>query len=159
MLTGWYGLRAEPGSDAGFRLYRFGGLIASAEFFGHPVPAQAPNLGRLIGEMEVPRVQLTMNKSDFDRDSEPWVEIDQRMHLLITPVVRRLVRGGQQRPTSFPASKRIAAAARPAKSRRHCRWKSRRRLTRLPRVTPGPPGRRRRPQELVPRGAAASARS
>ncbi|MDQ6741338.1 MAG: ATP-binding protein [Candidatus Dormibacteraeota bacterium] len=98
MLTGWYGLRAEPGSDAGFRLYRLGRLIASAEFFGHPVPAQAPNLGRLIGEMEVPRVQLTMNKSDFDRDSEPWVEIDQRMHLLITPVVRRLARGEQQRP-------------------------------------------------------------
>jgi hypothetical protein len=67
-LAGWYGVRADPTPDAGFRLYRLGRLIVAGEFFGHPVAAQAPNLGRLVGELEVPRVQLTMNKSDFDRD-------------------------------------------------------------------------------------------
>jgi hypothetical protein len=109
-LTGWYGVRTEPAAEAGFRLYRLGRLIVSGEFFGHPVPAQAPSLGRLVGELEVPKVQLTMNKSDFDRDSQTWIEIERRMHQLIGPAVRRLLRGEQPRPS--PAALRAAEQAR-----------------------------------------------
>lgn len=36
-------------------------------------------MAHLIGEVEIPRVPLTINKSDFDRDSAPWVEIERRL--------------------------------------------------------------------------------
>ena len=109
-LSGWYGIRATPAPDAGFRLYRLGRLVAAGEFFGHPGPAQASNLGRLLGELEVPRAQLTMNKSDFDRDGEAWVGIEARMHQLLRPAVRRLLKGEESRPS--PAAQRAAEQAR-----------------------------------------------
>lgn len=105
-LAGWFGVRAEPAADAGIRLYRLGRLIAGGEFFGHPQPAQTPGLGRLIGEVEIPAVPLTMNKSDFDRDSESWVAVESRLHRLLEPVARRLARGEPE----VPAASAVKAA-------------------------------------------------
>ena len=52
------------------RCYRLGRLIADGEFFGHPGPATLPAMVRLMGEVDVPNVALTMNKTDFDRDGQ-----------------------------------------------------------------------------------------
>ncbi len=49
-------------------------------------------MNRLVGEVELPHVPVTMNKSDVDRDSESWVAVEQRLHTLLAPVVRRLSR-------------------------------------------------------------------
>lgn len=93
-LRGWIGLAdnelAPTGWVPGVRCYRLGRLIVDGEFFGHPGPAGVPSLVRLAGEVDVPNVQLTMNKSDFNRDSQQWVAVEARMHKLLSPWVRKL---------------------------------------------------------------------
>jgi hypothetical protein len=104
-LKGWLGLadaeRPTPGWLPGLRCYKFGRLIADGEFFGHAGPAQVPALARLMGEVEIPNAPLTMNKSDFDRDSPQWVEVEERLGRMLAPIVRRLEREGEAPP---PAS-------------------------------------------------------
>ena len=82
------------------RCYRLGRLIAEGEFFGHPGPATVPGIVRLMGEVDVPNVALTMNKTDFDRDSEAWVAVETRMHKLLVPLIRRLERDVEIPPPS-----------------------------------------------------------
>lgn len=93
-LRGWIGLAdnelAPTGWTPGVRCYRLGRLIVDGEFFGHPGPAGVPSLVRLAGEVDVPNVQLTMNKADFNRDSPQWVAVEARMHKLLSPWVRKL---------------------------------------------------------------------
>lgn len=93
-LSGWFGLidSGTPRSDGGIRCYHLGRLVSPSEFFGHPGPAQNPGIARLIGELEIPRISLTMNKTDFDRDGEAWLAIERRLHKLLLPMVRSLAR-------------------------------------------------------------------
>ncbi len=103
-LRGWVGL-SDPEHPAGgwvpgIRCYRLGRLIADGEFFGHPGPATLPAIVRLMGEVDVPNVALTMNKTDFDRDSQPWVAVEARMHKLLASWVRRLGRDVEVPPPS-----------------------------------------------------------
>jgi histidine kinase/DNA gyrase B/HSP90-like ATPase len=93
-LRGWYGT-AEPegrGVDyvPGLRCYKLGRLITAGEFFGHPNAVQVSGMARLVGEIDLAPVPLTMNKSDFARDGPEWVAVEKRMHALLTPIARRL---------------------------------------------------------------------
>ena len=93
-ISGWYGL-AEPegrGVDyvPGLRCYKFGRLIASGEFFGHPNAVQVSGMARLVGEVDLAPVPLTMNKADFARDGVEWTAVEQRMHTLLAPIAKRL---------------------------------------------------------------------
>jgi len=93
-LRGWYGL-AEPegrGVDyvPGLRCYKLGRLITSGEFFGHPNAVQVSGMARLVGEIDLAPVPLTMNKSDFARDGVEWVSVEKRMHALLAPIAKRL---------------------------------------------------------------------
>jgi hypothetical protein len=103
-LRGWLGLsdpeQATAGWTPGIRCYRLGRLICEGEFFGHPGPATVPAMVRLIGEVDVPNVTLTMNKTDFDRDSQAWVAVESRIHKLLTPWVQRLQRDPEVPPPS-----------------------------------------------------------
>jgi Histidine kinase-, DNA gyrase B-, and HSP90-like ATPase len=112
LLRGWVGVLAEPGpaADPGLRCYRLGRLVAGGEFFGHSGPAQQPALARLAGEVEVPGVPLTTSKSDFDRDSGPWIEVEDRLHRLLAPLVDRLAREAEAPPPA--AAVRAAERAR-----------------------------------------------
>jgi len=113
-LKGWLGMsdpdRSTSGWLPGLRCYKFGRLIAGGEFFGHPGPAQVPALGRLMGEVEIPNVPLTMNKSDFNRDSPQWVEVEERLRRLLAPIVRRLEREGEAPPP--PSAVKVAEQVR-----------------------------------------------
>lgn len=114
MIRGWVGT-VDPAKRTadfapGLRCYRLGRLVRDGEFFGHPTPAQEPGMAQLIGEVEIPRVPLTINKSDFDRDSEPWVDIERRLHRLLEPLVRKLSRQTESPPTA--SALRIAAQVR-----------------------------------------------
>jgi hypothetical protein len=93
-LRGWYGI-AEPegrGVDyvPGLRCYKLGRLITGGEFFGHPNAVQVSGMARLVGEIDLMPVPLTMNKSDFARDGAEWVAVEKRMHALLTPIAKRL---------------------------------------------------------------------
>ncbi len=103
-LRGWVGL-SDPEHPAGgwvpgIRCYRLGRLIADGEFFGHPGPATLPAMVRLMGEVDVPNVALTMNKTDFERDGKAWVAVEARMHKLLASWVRRLARDVEVPPPS-----------------------------------------------------------
>jgi hypothetical protein len=102
--SGWYGVLAEdgPALEPGLRCYRLGRLVGGGELFGH----QGAGLERLVGEVEVPGVPLTMNKSDFDRDGEAWLEVEEHLHRVLEPIVRRLSHDDRARP---PASAARAA--------------------------------------------------
>ena len=96
LVRGWWGLLPEvplPGApEAGVRLYHLGRLIGAPEWFGHPTPAAHPALNRLVGEVELPHVPVTMNKADVDRGSGTWAAVEARLHAVLAPAVRRLTR-------------------------------------------------------------------
>ena len=95
IVRGWYGLLSDPlpvSVEPGIRVYHLGRLIGAPDWFGHPGPAMHPALNRLVGEVELPHVPVTMNKSDVDRDSPEWLGSEARLHRLLTPIVRRLMR-------------------------------------------------------------------
>lgn len=94
-VRGWYGLLPDPPApsvEPGVRLYHLGRQVGPPEWFGHPGPATHPALTRLVGELELPHVPVTMNKSDVDRDSPEWLAVEGRLHRLLAPIVRRLTR-------------------------------------------------------------------
>ncbi len=95
LVRGWHGLLGDPppaAIEAGVRLYHLGRLVGAPEWFGHPGPAVHPALNRLIGEVELPHVAVTLNKSDVERGSPEWEAVETRLHRLLAPVVRRLTR-------------------------------------------------------------------
>lgn len=95
LVHGWHGLLVDPppsAIEAGIRLYHLGRLVGAPEWFGHPGPAVHPGLNRLIGEIELPHVAVTLNKSDVERGSSEWEAVEARMYGLLRPVVRRLTR-------------------------------------------------------------------
>ncbi len=67
-------------------------------------------MAQLIGEVEIPKVALTINKSDFDRDGAPWVEIERRLHRLLKPIVRELSRQTESPPP--PSAVKVAQQVR-----------------------------------------------
>lgn len=104
VIHGWWGLLPDPlpisPPDAGIRLYHLGRLVGSPDWFGHPGPAQHPALNRLVGEIELPHVPVTMNKADVDRGSEVWGSVEARLNRLLAPVVRRLTRDVEMAPSA-----------------------------------------------------------
>lgn len=112
LVRGWYGLLPDPpppGATAGIRLYHLGRLVGAPEWFGHQGPTLHPSLGRLVGELELPHVPVTMNKSDVDRDSPAWADVERRLHALLAPLVRRLKRDEEARvdPGSLKTAEQV----------------------------------------------------
>lgn len=112
LLRGWYGLLSDPpppGIEPGVRVYHLGRLVGAPDFFGHPGPAVHPAMGRLVGEIELPHVALTLNKSDVERDSDAWLAVEARMHRLLAPLVRRLTRdqGAQANPQALRTAEQV----------------------------------------------------
>jgi Histidine kinase-, DNA gyrase B-, and HSP90-like ATPase len=93
-VRGWYGIADPEGRGVdyvpGLRCYKLGRLITSGEYFGHPNAVQVSGMARLVGEIDLAPVPLTMNKNDFARDGEEWVAVEKRMHALLTPIAKRL---------------------------------------------------------------------
>ena len=125
LVRGWWGLLPDPPSPAapegGVRLYHLGRLVGAPEWFGHPTPAAHPALNRLVGELELPHVPVTMNKADVDRGSEVWAAVEARMHAVLAPIVRRLTREPGSAVT--PEAARTAEQVRRILARRCACWR------------------------------------
>jgi hypothetical protein len=65
-------------------------MICDGEFFGHRGPWFKQSLNQLIGVLEMGPVPVNMNKTDFDRDSDAWTQVQGEMHERIAPLVREL---------------------------------------------------------------------
>jgi hypothetical protein len=112
LVRGWFGLLPDPpppSVEPGVRLYHLGRLVGPPEWFGHPGPALHPALNRLVGELELPHVPVTMNKSDVDRDSPEWLAVEGRLHRLLAPIVRRLTReeGSAVSPSALRTAEQV----------------------------------------------------
>ena len=109
LIRGWWGLLDTPtaaSSTPGIRVYHLGRLVGDPVWFGHQGPALHPGLARLVGEVELPHVPVTMNKSDVDHDSPEWAAVEARLHRLLSPIVRRLTR--EEAPPASPQALRVA---------------------------------------------------
>ena len=112
-ISGWVGVidteRRPADFTPGMRCYRLGRMVTQGEMFGHPSVAQVPGMAQLIGEVDIPNVPLTMNKSDFDRDSARWVAVEARLHQVLQPLAKRLAKVGQTPPpaSAIKAAERV----------------------------------------------------
>lgn len=97
IVRGWFELLPDPpppSIEPGIRVFHLGRLIGAPDWFGHPGPAVHPAMNRLVGEVELPHVPVTMNKSDVDRDSPEWAAVEARLRRRLAPLVKRLTREG-----------------------------------------------------------------
>lgn len=94
-VRGWFGRLAPDVAKkgrlrGGLRLTVHGRLIVDGEFFGHRGPWFKQSLNQLIGVLELGAVPVNMNKTDFDRDSAEWTQVQEYMHRAIAPLVLEL---------------------------------------------------------------------
>jgi len=75
---------------SGIRCYYRGRLIEDEEFFGHPTPAQVPQLSRFIGEADLDFVPVTSNKASFIRSSVQWKHTESRLREVLKPWVVKI---------------------------------------------------------------------
>jgi hypothetical protein len=73
----------------------------------NPTPRKpGRTIARLVEEVDLAPVPLTMNKNDFARDSAAWVAAEQRMHVLLVPIAKRLAHDEQAPYYGFPLEHR-----------------------------------------------------
>jgi hypothetical protein len=94
----------------GIRLTRQGRLICDGEYFGHPGPAYKASLNTLIGELDLPRqVPVLPNKTDFDRDSGEWGDVQKRMHEILKPDIDDLLKQPDEDKVTKEERQRVRA--------------------------------------------------
>jgi hypothetical protein len=108
-------------------------------------------MAQLIGELDIPRVPLTINKSDFDRDSAAWVDLERRLHRVLKPIVRQLSKQSETPPP--PSAVKVAKQVRRLLSQA-LRWADRPELFMgtapvRPRTMPSTNGDRESQQQLA----------
>ena len=91
-VSGWIGrLTPRSGTKGGMRCYRLGRQICEREFFGQPDANYKQTLNFLFGEVHLNHVPATTNKTDFDRDSQEWIEVEEKMSEMLEPHVKDLL--------------------------------------------------------------------
>ena len=100
MVHGWIGrLTSRSGIKGGMRCYKLGRLISDREFFGQPDAHYKQTLNFLFGEVYLDHVPATTNKTDFDRDSTAWRDIQDRMFMILQPHIDDLLGRDIQEPS------------------------------------------------------------
>lgn len=93
-IAGWISF-LERGSKlrGGIRCYVFGRLVVEREFFGQKEPTYKESIDRLIGELYIDdeELPLLINKSDVDRASSFWKEIQEIMYKKLDPYIKLLL--------------------------------------------------------------------
>ncbi len=114
LLKGWVGrlkrdTRVGKGPQilGGMRLLRGGRLICEGEYFKHRDYRFKASLGNLIGEVELTKVPVLPNKTDFQRDSTEWQEIELRMYDILKPHIDSLLKQAEEETISREEKKRL----------------------------------------------------
>lgn len=101
-IKGWVGRQVggRSGIKGGMRLYYKGRLISEKEYFSHPDPTKKQTLNYLIGEVYIDDViHPNMNKTDFNKSTDAWRMLQQRMDEILKPHVDELYGRTVDEPT------------------------------------------------------------
>ena len=99
-LLGWIGrLASRSGIKGGIRCYYKGRLICDKEFFGHPDPTYKGTLNFLFGELYLDFVPVNTNKTDFNRNSPEWSEVQETMFKILQSHIDELLGRKIEEPT------------------------------------------------------------
>ena len=82
--------------QGGMRCLYQGRLVREGEYFGHAGDTKG-SLASLIGEVEVGFVQPNIMKTDLDRSSAEWIEVEKVMHQFLAPIVREFLKASEKR--------------------------------------------------------------
>jgi len=114
-IKGWIGrlrrdarVRGGPKIVGGMRLLRRGRLICDGEYFGHPDFHYKASLGMLIGEVELGKVPVLPNKTDFNRDSHEWADVQATMYEILKPHIEALLKQSEDETVTREEQKRVA---------------------------------------------------
>ncbi|MCJ7804203.1 ATP-binding protein [Patescibacteria group bacterium] len=91
-ISGEYGIVSDTKSlRGGIRCYQYNRLIIQNEYFGHSTPHARWALERLSGDLYIDfPVDLLMNKTNVNRDSEEWKAISTKMYDELKGIIRQL---------------------------------------------------------------------
>lgn len=99
-VSGWIGrLTPKSGMKGGMRCYKLGRLICDRQFFGKKDATYKQTLNFLFGEVHINHVTATTNKTDFDRDSDEWIEVEMKMSEILKPHIDELLGRDIQEPS------------------------------------------------------------
>ena len=108
-IEGWLSILKDGCNErGGVRCYSFGRLITEKEFFGQKDPSYKQSIDKLIGEIYIDfEIPLTMNKTDFDRASKDWLNIEKKMYKRLEPYIALLL---EEKEKDIPSEKEVKAA-------------------------------------------------
>ncbi|MFH1382908.1 MAG: hypothetical protein ABIH70_08470 [Chloroflexota bacterium] len=114
-VEGWIGrlkrdvrVRGGPSVVGGIRLLRKGRLIRDGEYFGHHDFRYKASLGALIGEVEISKVPVLPNKTDFDTDSPQWMAVQSVMYNILKPHIDELLSQKEEESVTREEKKRVS---------------------------------------------------
>lgn len=113
-IRGWVGrlkrdarVRGEIRIVGGMRLLRKGRLICDGEYFGHHDYRYRASLGMLIGEVDLPRVAVLPNKTDFHRDSPEWEATQNVVFDVLQPHIHDLLSQKEEETVTREERRRV----------------------------------------------------
>jgi len=114
-ISGWIGrlkrdarVKGEQRVTGGVRLLRNGRLIKDGEYFGHPNFLYKASLGNLVGEVELSKVPVLPNKTDFDTDSAEWESVQELMYKILKPHIDDLLNQKEEDNITREEKKRVS---------------------------------------------------
>ena len=112
-IRGWVGrldrdalqssINRVPG---GIRCLFQGRLVREGEFFGYHAEGKGL-LAALIGEIELSHLKPLSNKTDFNRGTKDWVEVETAVNDWLRPIIAEFRRAGETHAISREARKRL----------------------------------------------------
>jgi hypothetical protein len=117
-VRGWVGRldrdATRPGQNripGGIRCLYQNRLITEGEYFGHHAEGKGL-LASLIGEIELNFVAPLSNKTDFQRGTAIWEEVERAMYDWLAPIIAEFRRAAESQPVTLEERKRVNAVRR-----------------------------------------------
>ena len=111
-VKGWIGRlkrdsRSQVKIKGGVRVTRARRLVVEGEYFGHPDANYKASLNSLIGEIELTKVPVLPNKTNFDRDSHEWAGCSEILKKVLEPHISDLLDQREEQTVNKEERKRV----------------------------------------------------